>query len=327
MSLDDKMLEGKSILVTGGTGFIGSHLVERLIREKAEVAVIKRQTSSLINLEGIKDKIKFYDCDLTDYENLNRIVKEINPSVVFHLASYAFVEPDIDIDFILKNDFYSTINLFKALNGNFDLFVQTGTVAEYGNGEVPFREEQAPIANSPYALAKIFSTKYCQLLNKRDNLPIAILRPFLTYGPRQSNFKMLIPNTILHALKEESFPTTKGEQTRDTIYVEDVVDGYIKAATSSKAVGEIINLGTAEEHSVKDIISKIIELTGSKIKPDFNLPYRPAEAMRSFCSNEKAKKLLGWEPKYSLENGLKETIAWYKEKFENGELERWMKRG
>ncbi|MEK6852742.1 MAG: GDP-mannose 4,6-dehydratase [Nanoarchaeota archaeon] len=306
------MLQGKKILVTGGAGFIGSHLTERLVKERAQVSIIDNVGASS-SIEAFKKDVEFYTCNLADYEKVNSTIRKINPEIIFHLASYAFVDPKIDIDFILKNDFYSTINLLKALNGEFELFVHTGSVAEYGNGEVPFKEDQAPVANSPYALAKIFSTKYCQLLNRRDNLPIIILRPFLTYGPRQNNFKMLIPSIILHALREENFPTTKGEQTRDCIYVKDVVEGYIKSANSQKAIGEIINIGTAKEISVKNLILKIIELTNSKIRPEFGaLPYRPADSMRSFCSNEKVKALLAWQPKYSLDEGLKETIDWYK---------------
>ena len=318
-------LQGKEVLVTGGAGFIGSHLVERLVNEKANISVIKKQTTSIINLENCKDDIKLHNCDLTDFENLNKIVKEIKPSIIFNLASYSTVNPSDDVNFVLNNNFQTTVNLFKSLNGNFDIFLHTGSVAEYGNGQVPFKEGQLPIANSQYSLAKICSTYYCQMLYEMNKLPITILRPFLTYGPRQSSFNMLIPRTILYSLENKEIQMTKGEQTRDCIYVDDVVEGFIKAAKYKEAIGQIINLGTGKEHTIKEIVLKIVELTGSIVRPEFNLEYRPAESMHSYCSNEKAKKLLNWEPEYTLEQGLEKTVGWYKEKFESGELEKWKK--
>lgn len=287
-------LKSKQILVTGGAGFIGSHLVEAL-SEKSNVYIIDK-----------------YNCDLTDFPKLQKAIREIKPEIIFHLAAFTSPERNVDSEFIFRNNFYSTINLFKALKGDFSLFVNTGTCEEYGDGPTPFKESQTPIPVSPYSASKIASTYYCQMLHNVYDLPIITLRPFLTYGPRQRNTKMLIPSTILSILKNKELKMTKGEQTRDFVYVKDVVEAYIKAAQNKKAIGEIINIGSGKEYKIKDIVSKIIHITKSNLKPQKVLPYRKGETMHFYCSNLKAKKLLGWQPKTSFEQGLIKTIDWYK---------------
>jgi len=318
-------LKNKKVLVTGASGFIGSHLTERLLKEKADISIIKRENSSSVHLEPFKGKVKAFTCDLRNFEEVKKAIATTKPDIIFHLAAHASPERNIDSKLIFNNNLFGTINLFKALNGNFDLFVNTGTCEEYGNGKTPFQEDQAPISVSPYSASKIATTHYCQMLNKVHNLPIVTLRPFLTYGPRQRNMKMLIPSAIISSLKNEKLKMTKGEQTRDFIYVEDVVEGYIKTTKSKKAIGEIINIGSGKEYQIKEVVSKISKLSGSQIKPEFTLPYRSGETMHFFCSNKKANQLLGWKPKTSLEKGLTKTIKWFKEISKQGRIERWMR--
>jgi nucleoside-diphosphate-sugar epimerase len=137
------------------------------------------------------------------------------------------------------------------------------------------------------------------------------VRPFAVYGPRQSS-RFLIPQVILHALRREDFPTTLGEQGRDWIYVEDVVDGIIRASLSEEAIGQIINLCSGQEHTVREVVGRVLEIMGNPIEARFGaLPYRRGEIWHLVGDNAKAKELLGWEPKVSLEEGLRRTIAWY----------------
>ena len=318
-------LQGKNVLVTGGAGFIGSHLAERLIKEKASVSIIKEKASDTLSVDSFKEKLKMYDCDLKDYGSVKKVLRTVQPDIIFHLASFTSPERDVNFSFVVKNNFFGTVNLIKALRGKFELFINTGTCEEYGNGPVPFDEEQLPISVSPYSLSKIITTYYCGMLHATYNLPVITLRPFLTYGPRQRNSRMLIPSSILNSLKNEPLKMTKGEQTRDFIHVNDVVEGYILTAKSKKAIGEVINIGSGKEYKIKDIVQKIYGLVGSKAKPLIGaLPYRTGETMHFYCSNKKAKKILGWSPTISLEDGLKETVDWYKEKFDSGEIKKWM---
>jgi nucleoside-diphosphate-sugar epimerase len=142
-------------------------------------------------------------------------------------------------------------------------------------------------------------------------LPIVTLRPFLIYGPSQDT-NMFIPSLIHHCLEGKDFPMTKGDQTREFNYVDDIVDAYLLAAFCPKAVGEIINIGNGIEYKIKDVAEIIVKMMGSPIKLLIgNLSKRPGEASHFFCSNEKAKRLLGWFPKFSLDEGLKKTIEWF----------------
>jgi nucleoside-diphosphate-sugar epimerase len=141
--------------------------------------------------------------------------------------------------------------------------------------------------------------------------PIVTVRPFTVYGPRQSE-RALIPRTILSTLRGEDFEMTGGEQTRDFTYVDDVVEGYVRASLSKKAIGQTINLGTGEEHAIRDVVLKVLELMGSPVKPLIGvLPYRPGEIWRLYADSNKARELLGWQPQVGLEEGLRRTIKWY----------------
>ena len=147
---------------------------------------------------------------------------------------------------------------------------------------------------------------------KTIKLPIVTLRPFLAYGPHQDT-DMFIPSLINHCLEGCDFKMTKGDQTREFNYVDDIVTAYIKAAVSKNAIGEIINIGNGIEYSIRYVADKVLELTGSRIKLLTGaLSKRPGETSHFFCSNKKAKELLGWFPKVSLDEGLKRTIDWYK---------------
>ena len=136
--------------------------------------------------------------------------------------------------------------------------------------------------------------------------------------------RMLIPYVITSALLNKPIKTTKGEQTREFNYILDIIDGYVLACTSKKAVGEIINIGNGKEYIIRDVTRQILTLMKSKIKLDDSLNYRSGETMHFYCSNEKAKKILKWRSKVSLEEGLAKTISWYTSKFNSGELKKWL---
>lgn len=185
--------------------------------------------------------------------------------------------------------------------------------SSHGSGPVPFKEEQLSMPISPYSASKASATMFCLMYNKSLRHPIVTLRPFLTYGPNQ-NPTMLIPQVIISCLEKKTYKMTKGEQTRDFNYVDDVVEGYIKASTTKRAIGEIINLGWGKEYKIIDVVKKIVRMMNNPIKIEVGaLPYRPGEVMHFYSSNIKAKEILGWNPKIDLDEGLKRTIEWYTE--------------
>jgi len=309
-------LKGRKVLVTGGSGFIGSHLVEKLVSLGADVSILTRKSSDFWRLDFVKDKISIFEVDFLNSGDLKDVLKKINPEIVFHTMADIRVnrEPEL-LEYMIENNFQSTINLIRSLDKEkLKLFVNFGTCEEYGDGEVPFKEHHKEIPVSPYSLSKIMGTYLSSYLTKIEDFPIVIVRPFLTYGPKQIN-DQLIPFMIRSMIKGERVNSTKMEPTRDFIHVNDVVSALVKIPVSDIKKGEIINICSGEEMQVKEAVKKICELTGRPFEEyvKTTTPYRIGEMMHFYGSNEKAKKLLNWEPKISFEQGLKETIEWYKE--------------
>ncbi|MFQ5645533.1 MAG: NAD-dependent epimerase/dehydratase family protein [bacterium] len=303
-------IRNSRVLVTGGTGFIGSYLVKRLLSEGADLHVLRRKTSGAFRLDGLESRVHSHTVDYRDLAGLTSTVRRINPQKIFHLAAHTDVGRTMDnCSRSLESIIISTLNLIRALEGvDYEIFVNTGTCEEYGDNPAPFRESQIPNPVSPYSAAKVSTTMYCRMFHKTMGLPIVTLRPFLTYGPGQEP-RRFIPQAIKAALNGEEFKMTQGEQTREFNYVEDIVEGYLLAATTPEAIGRIINIGNGKEYQLRELVEKIFLLAGAETRPVFGgLPYRPGETWHFYCDNRLAREILGWKPKYSLDEGLKLTI-------------------
>jgi len=307
------------VLVTGATGFIGSHLAERLAAEEAEVTLAIEPGASTANVTGILGKVRVYEVDLRDGQKVRQLVRECQPSKVYHLAAVGVTEPDVDPRLAVQVNVLGTLNLLEALRETeCDCFVNTGTCYEYGHNAPPMREDQMVDPVNAYAASKSAAWLFCNMYHRTRGYPIVTVRPFTAYGPRQS-IRVLIPQAILSALRGQDFEMTGGEQTRDFTYVDDVVEGYVRASLSEKAIGQTINLGTGEEHAIKDVVRKVLELMGNPVRPLIGaLPYRPGEIRRLYADSSKARELLGWQPQVGLDEGLGKTIAWYTEQFNAG---------
>ena len=317
----DFSLKGEKVLITGATGFIGSHLTRRLLKEGTEIHILIKKDSNIYRIKDIIENLAVWQGDVQDYPSLYYCIKKSNPRIIFHLATLRnvtrnmkLIEPMIDIN--IKG----TLNIFRGLIENktrIKCFINTGTCEEYGGAPAPFYESQREMPVSPYSASKVAATYFCQMISKTINLPIIILRPFLTYGPFQDT-DMFIPSLINHCLCGKDFPMTEGNQTRDFIYVDDIVDAYLLAATFPNAIGEIINIGSGIEYRIKDVAKKIVNMMGKSIRLLLGaLPKRPGETSHFFCDNEKAKRLLNWSPRVNLDEGLEKTIRWYKDQFKN----------
>jgi nucleoside-diphosphate-sugar epimerase len=307
------------VLITGATGFIGSHLAERLVAEGAEVTLAVEPGVSKANVANILDKVRAREVDLRDGHLVQQLVRECQPSKIYHLAAVGVTEPGIEPGLAVQVNVIGTLNLLESLNEtSCDCFVNTGTCYEYGHNTPPMREDQMVDPINAYAASKSAAWLFCNMVHRTRGYPIVTVRPFTAYGPRQSP-RALIPQTILSALRGEDFQMTGGEQTRDFTYVDDVVEGYVRAALSEKAIGQTINLGTGEECPIKDVVLKVLKLMGNPVRPLVGaLPYRPTEIWRLCSDSSKARELLGWQPQVSLEDGLRKTIAWYTEQFNAG---------
>ncbi|MFH1957659.1 MAG: NAD-dependent epimerase/dehydratase family protein [bacterium] len=311
----ENFYKNESVLVTGASGFIGSHLTKKLLEYGAKTSIFVRKDSNLWRLKDTINEVNIYNLDFAETKKIEGTVKSIEPTIIFHLASFRNVERRIDLlDKLIKTDLIGTIDFLKVFVGKkIRAFVSTGTCEEYGDGPAPFNESQREIPVSPYSATKTAITYYCQMFHKIFNLPVVVLRPFLTYGPMQS-FDMFVPSIIEHCLKKKDFSMTSGEQTRDINYIDDIINAYLCAGMKNNIFGEIINIGSGKEYKIIDVAKKILNLMGNPINLKIgDIKKRSGEAEHFYCDNSKSMKLLGWKPAVSLENGLRFTVEWYKE--------------
>ena len=315
----------RKVLITGAGGFIGSHLTEKLVKLGAQVKAFVRYNSrndrGLIEIlpSHIKDKIEIIMGDLRDPEAVRNATKDID--IVFHLGAliaipYSYIHPRE----VVETNVMGTLNILNsARDYGVENIIHTSTSEVYGTAQYVPIDEQHPLqGQSPYSASKIGADKLAESFFRSFDLPISIVRPFNTYGPRQSA-RAVIPTIISQALTRNEIFLGSLFPTRDLTYVDDIVDGYIKVAVSDKAMGEVINLGSGFEISIGDLAKKILNVLKKNIKiVTHSDRVRPSksEVERLFADISKAKKLIGWEPKISLDEGLSYTIEWYKKNIE-----------
>jgi len=311
----------RKVLVTGAGGFIGSHLVEELVRQGEDVRAFVRYNSRderglLEDLPGeIQNQIEIIPGDLKDPDGVRKAIKGCTK--IFHLGAliaipYSYVHP---FNFIQTN-VIGTAHLLNACleNSSVEKIIHTSTSEVYGTAQyIPIDEKHPLQAQSPYAASKIAADKLVESYNLSFGLPIATIRPFNTFGPRQS-LRAIIPTVISQAIRGKKIRLGNVEPRRDFLFVKDTVQGFIELAKCSKAVGKVVNLGTGRDISIKELVEKIlsqmrrggeIKVEGRRIRPE------RSEVMQLIADTRLAKKFFKWIPRYTLEDGLRETIEWY----------------
>ncbi len=299
-----------TVLVTGATGFLAKHLIPALLEKGAKVAGMSLEKKYNSNLKNFS----YTHADLKDKKRLNEEIRKIQPKIIFHLAAYPDQEPAFEnTDKCIQNNIQGTLNLIHSLaDTGFESFIHIGSYKEYSGNKTPFKETDALYPLSSYAISKACAEMFCNAYHKIYGLPIVLLRFPNIYGPGQSE-QNLVPYLIKSSIEGKPLKLTKGEQKRELIYVSDAVDALLKAGVSKKAHGEIINVGTSREYTLKEIVNMVLSLTNSKTEPEFGaIPYRKNEIWSMKGDNSKAKSILKWEPKTSMEEGLIKTIASYK---------------
>ena len=301
------------ILVTGGTGFMGRHLVTALAGRGDEVVVAgRRSAESAAPLLPVG--VRYEVADLADAATPARLLAKLQPQRVYHLASAVDVRRDLAL---LDEQVHATqmaaVHVARAcLEHAVERLVHVGTCEEYGNGPAPFRESQNPAPVSPYSAAKAAASAFVRMLAASFGLPAVIVRPFLTYGPGQGANQM-IPALIRAGLDGRDFPMTGGEQTREFNYVDDIIDGMLRAGDTPGIEGEIFNLGCGEPRRIRDVATLVLDLMGNPVHAEFGkLPYRAGETWEFYCANDKARDRLGYRAAVPLEAGLRRTIAAYR---------------
>lgn len=307
----NRLLKGRSansfsrILVTGGSGFIGRHLIKALIDSETRINVVSRKdidlpSGAILHIGDLRDPIFVNDCIMT-----------CKPSTIFHLAANKERSPLFSaFSRGLEDNLISSLNIFEAANKleGLNSIVVLGTAEEYGNNNCPFVEDMRELPVSAYSFSKMCVTKLCEVLHRLYRMPFVIIRPSLAYGPGQSA-DMLLPALIKSLIGNKAFPMTAGEQTRDFIYVSDLVDVIIKAAQSEKLIGRVTNVGSGSSVKLKDVALRVEQILGrSGMVQLGTLDYRQGEIMDYVVDNSKIKELLDWAPRVSLEEGLMYTI-------------------
>lgn len=309
-------LLGRRVLVTGAAGFIGSHIVRRLLREGADVYAMSSSVSSLlpIRLADLVHDLTIVEANVTDRSSMEHVAATVRPEFVAHLAAFTHVGKSFQrVDENVATNVQGTVNVLLALHGEFERFVYTGTSEIYGDVPTPFREDGAVNPVSPYSVSKYAGERYARMFEQAYDWPIVCLRPFNTYGPWQTPDRV-IPEIILSAMSGAELLMTEGRQTREFNYVEDIADGFVRALMTPGTNGEVINLGCGEDVAIRDLALTIVDLVGGGVQPRFGaLEYRPTEIWRMYCDNEKAARLLDWKPTFTIRDGLAKTIEWYRE--------------
>jgi NAD dependent epimerase/dehydratase len=315
-------LKRKKVLVTGADGFIGSHLVERLIEEGAEIRafVYYNSFNSWGWLDALSkdqlEKIEIFAGDIRDPNGVRTAMKNID--VVFHLAAliaipFSYHSPDSYIDTNVKG----TLNIVQAAK---DLGIEralvTSTSEVYGTAQyIPIDENHPRQPQSPYSASKIGADCIAESFYRSFDLPLTIVRPFNTYGPRQSA-RAVIPTIITQLLNGKTeIKLGDTNPTRDLLFVKDTVNGFIEIAQSEKLIGHDCNIATQSEISVGDLAQELINQINPSayiVSDQQRLRPEKSEVFRLYGSNSKIKEFTHWEQRYNLSNGLAETIEWFK---------------
>lgn len=300
------------VLVTGATGFIGRHLVARLVAERLEVHALQRPGGA-----DASPGISRWSADLRDGPAVADIVARVRPRTVFHLSGHTAGRGRIDGATVAEAfdvNVHGTLALWRAVESHApDLAsaVAVGGLEEYGNGPVPFLETQREQPISAYSSSQVAATHLSQYWHRAHGLPVTVLRLALVYGPGQAS-TFLVPALIDACLADRPFALTAGTQTREYVYIDDVVEALCRAAVHRHAIGHIVNIGDGIERRVVDVARLVADRTG---RPDClqvgSRPPRASEVLRMVSDTTLARQLLGWTATTRFDDGVSATIAWH----------------
>jgi len=306
------------VLVTGGAGFIGSHLVDALIKRGRSVRVIDNfSTGRKENLKEHLNDVDLIKADICDFSAVKEAVDGV--SAVYHLAAVSSVPMSVDNPLpTFESNLKGTWNVLEACRfAHVKRFVFTSSASVYGAADkIPFKESMLLLGSSPYAASKLIGEQMCDLYRRLYGLETVALRLFSVYGPRQnprSQYANVIPNfttRLLHGKQPTIYGT--GRQTRDFVFVGDVIRAFLAAGRLKKAAGKVINFGSGKQTSVKELLRMIQKSLGTDIPPKFE-PLKPGDDPRTLADTTMAKKLLNLTSLTPFQYGLNRTLVWFKE--------------
>ena len=303
-------MKNDRLLVVGGTGFIGQHVVNKALDKGFDITILTKNNH---NFTDKLDGVTYLSADIGHKASLLTRLQSKVFDYVINLGGYIdHANYSNGGDEVYDVHFNGVRNLIDCLDKpKIKSFIQIGSSDEYGNNSAPQIETQREAPISPYSCAKVASTHFLQTLYKTEGFPAVILRPFLVYGPGQS-IERFIPQIIKGCINNQEFPTSKGEQLRDFCFINDIIQAIFSSLDNDNAHGEVINIASGKPISIKQMVNTIVNMTGSG-EPQFDqVAYRNGENMTLYGDITKAKKLLNWKPGVDLEQGLAETVRWVK---------------
>jgi nucleoside-diphosphate-sugar epimerase len=303
----------ETVLITGGTGFIGSHVIEHLLDNGYRVILLKRSFSKTWRINEFKDKITCYNIDEI---TLDKIFQKESISAIIHLATYYkkhHTQDDID-PMIRSNILFPVELLENAKKFDVKTFINTGTFFEYDYNSLPIHENSHEKPFNFYAITKLAFENILKSYTKTEDIKSITLKIFSPYGPHDNEEK-IVPLLINHALKNREIKLSHGLQKLDFIYVKDIAEAYISSLKNISMIEkyEAINIGTGFPYSIRDIVSLLEEIMGSSMNKIWSEPSNENLEV-IYPDIEKAHKILKWKPKYSLKRGLEKTLEYYSDK-------------
>ncbi len=305
------------ILVTGGAGFIGSHVVDRLVAEGHQVRVLDDlSTGRLENLAGVRDRIEFVQGDIRERNAVTKACQGVE--AIIHEAAWRSVPKSMADPYgYVEVNVLATAGLLEAAaKAKVKRFVFVSSSSVYGETtKVPMREDDLTAPVSPYAASKLAGELLCGLFSRSFGLETVSVRYFNVFGPRQSlenEYAVVVPKFVMCLLRRESPPVYgDGKQSRDFTYIDNVAEATILASQRPKVNGEVLNVALGEEHSVLELLEELNRILGLSVKPAFQPP-RPGDVLRTFADASRAKRVLNWTGRVNFSEGLKRTAEWFK---------------
>ncbi|MCX5698500.1 MAG: NAD-dependent epimerase/dehydratase family protein [Candidatus Omnitrophica bacterium] len=307
------MAKKKVYLITGATGFIGSCLLRKLIAKNENTHVLLRKQASLWRIRDLLRDTNIHFSDLSDVKSLSKIVEKIKPDIIYHLATYGAYSFQNDVDLCVKTNITGTWNLLKTTSKiDYELFVNTGSSSEYGFKKSPMAERDSLEPASYYAVTKCSQTLLCSYFAKEYRKPIVTLRPFSVYGPYEDKGRF-VPTLLKALYLHNRMNLVSPNISRDWIYIDDIVDAYLLVNKLKNYSGEVFNIGTGVQKTIKQIVVLAFKVTNEECNLRWNkMKNRKWDTGYWLADISKANKLLRWDSRINLYDGLSLTWEWFK---------------
>ena len=303
----------KRVIVTGATGFVGVNLARRLLQDGHEVHLLVRHDYNAWRIEAIREDVRLHKVDLGETEALAPVIGNIRPEWIFHLAAHGAYSWQTDLPQIAQTNIIGTMNLVQAcLRTGFEVFVNTGSSSEYGFKDHAPTEAELLEPNSYYAVAKASATLFCRYTAQSSGVRLPTLRLYSVYGPYEEPTR-LMPTLILYGLAGQLPPLVDPSIARDYVFVEDVIDAYLLAATQpNQEPGAIYNVGTGVQTSLREVVEVARRTMGIAAEPQWgSMSNRKWDTSIWVANNQKIKNDLAWQPSYTFEEGFRLMVNFF----------------